>query len=62
MMELLCQSFISLHADETAQGLAEYVLMVAMVSLAATAGMNALASSLNSAFSGIGSIFNKYVS
>jgi Flp pilus assembly pilin Flp len=62
MMDLLCQSLVSLHADESAQGLAEYVLMVALVSLAATAGMNVLASGVNSALSTVGSIFTEYVS
>jgi len=36
--------------------------MVALVSLAATAGMNVLASNVNAAFSSIGGIFVKYVS
>ncbi len=60
-MALLRQSLVALHKDESAQGLAEYVLIVALVSLAATAGMNVLASSVNTALSNIGSVFNEYV-
>jgi pilus assembly protein Flp/PilA len=39
--------------DEEGQDLVEYALLVALIAFAATAGMNHLASSINSAFSSI---------
>ena len=50
-----------LHRDETAQGLVEYLLILALVAFAATAGMGQLASGLNSAFSAIGSLIGAYI-
>jgi pilus assembly protein Flp/PilA len=50
-----------LHRDEAGQGLVEYLLILALVAFAATAGMGALATGLNSAFSAIGSILGLYV-
>ena len=50
-----------LHLDETAQGLVEYLLILALVAFAATAGMSQLASGLNSAFSAIGSLIGAYI-
>ncbi|HEV2133575.1 MAG TPA: Flp family type IVb pilin [Terracidiphilus sp.] len=41
---------------EEGQDLVEYALIVALIALAATAGMDTLASSINSAFSHLGSI------
>jgi pilus assembly protein Flp/PilA len=51
-----------LHRDEEGQGLVEYLLILALVAFAATAGMGALASGLNSAFTEIGVILGQYVS
>jgi pilus assembly protein Flp/PilA len=39
----------------------EYLLILALVAFAATAGMGSLASGLNSAFSTIGSILGNYI-
>jgi pilus assembly protein Flp/PilA len=50
-----------LHKDETGQGLVEYLLVLALVAFAATAGMGSLASFLNQAFSAIGSLLNQYI-
>ena len=50
-----------LHKDEAGQGLVEYLLILALVAFAATAGMGSLASYLNIAFSSIGSLLNKYI-
>jgi len=50
-----------LHRDEEGQGLVEYLLILALVAFAATAGMGSLASGLNSAFSAIGSVLGKYI-
>ena len=55
-------NFLSrLQRDEAGQGLVEYLLILALVAFAATAGMGSLASGLNSAFSAIGSILGKYI-
>jgi pilus assembly protein Flp/PilA len=51
-----------LHSDEEGQGLVEYLLILALVAFAATAGMGSLASYLNLAFSDIGSLLNAYIS
>jgi pilus assembly protein Flp/PilA len=50
-----------LHKDEEGQGLVEYLLILALVAFAATAGMGSLASGLNSAFSMISTILGSYV-
>lgn len=44
-----------LHKDESGQDLIEYALIAALIAFAAIAGMSSLASSLNEAFSKIGS-------
>jgi pilus assembly protein Flp/PilA len=62
MMTLVLNSLVRLHKDEEGQGLVEYLLILALVAFAATAGMGSLASYLNVAFSSVGSILNKYVS
>jgi len=51
----------ALHKDEEGQGLVEYLLILALVAFAATAGMGSLASGLNSAFSMVSSILGSYV-
>jgi pilus assembly protein Flp/PilA len=62
MMNLVLKSLNRLHKDEAGQGLVEYLLIIALVAFAATAGMGQLASGLNSAFSQIGVVLGKYVS
>jgi len=49
------------HRDEEGQGMVEYVLIISLVALAATAGMHTLASAINSAFGKVGSLLNSYV-
>ena len=61
-MKSLLKSFTSLHREESGQGLVEYVLLIALVAFAATAGMSSLASSINSAFAKVGTILGKYIS
>ncbi len=61
MMTLILNILTRLHKDESAQGLVEYLLILALVAFAATAGMNSLAVGLNSAFSTIGSILGLYI-
>jgi len=51
-----------LHRDEEGQGLVEYLLILALVAFAATAGMSTLAGGLNSAFTEIGVILGQYIS
>ena len=50
-----------LHQDESGQGLVEYLLILALVAFAATAGMTTLATGINSAFTAVGSIIGKYI-
>ena len=51
-----------LHNDERGQGLVEYLLIAALVALAATAGMTSAASYINSAFVRIGQKLGGYIS
>jgi pilus assembly protein Flp/PilA len=50
----------SLIEREEGQDLVEYALIVALIALAATAGMTTLADAINSAFSNLGSIMGTY--
>ena len=50
-----------LNKDETGQGLVEYLFIVALIALAATAGMSSAASYINSAFVRIGGKIGGYV-
>jgi pilus assembly protein Flp/PilA len=61
MTNLVMKSLSRLHKDEAGQGLVEYLLILALVAFAATAGMGSLASGLNSAFVQIGVILGKYI-
>ena len=61
-MNFLMKALIQLHRDEEGQGLVEYLLILALVAFAATAGMGSLASYLNQAFSSVGSLLNAYIS
>ncbi len=62
MTTLILNTLSRLHKDEAGQGLVEYLLILALVAFAATAGMTTLASGLNSAFTAIGVILGKYIS
>jgi pilus assembly protein Flp/PilA len=59
-MKSLLKSLTTLHREESGQGLVEYVLVIAVVALAAVAGMSSLAGKINSAFSTVGSILAVY--
>ena len=62
MFNSILNSFARLHREEEGQGVVEYVLLIALVAFAATAGMSVLASSVNSAFSKVGTILKSYIS
>lgn len=61
MTMLVLNTLARLHQNEEGQGLVEYLLILALVAFAATAGMTSLASGLNSAFSQIGIILGSYI-
>jgi len=48
----------NLFLREEGQDLVEYALVVALIALAATAGMNTLATDISAAFTGIGGTLN----
>jgi pilus assembly protein Flp/PilA len=61
MANLILSSLVRLHKDEAGQGLVEYLLILALIAFAATAGMGSLASGLNSAFVAVGSKLGAYI-
>ncbi|MDR3774897.1 MAG: Flp family type IVb pilin [Terracidiphilus sp.] len=54
--------FQNLANREEGQDLVEYALVVALIAFGATAGMQALATGLNSAFEGISATLGSYIS
>jgi Flp pilus assembly pilin Flp len=55
-------NFLSrLQHDEAGQGLVEYVMIFGIVAFGTTAGMGSLASTINSTFVVISTIFGKYI-
>ena len=48
--------------EDHGQDLIEYALVVALIALAATVGMNTVASDINTAFTNIGNKLTKYTS
>ena len=52
---------IQILKDESGQDLIEYALVVALIALAATAGMSSVAANINNAFSKIGAKLTTYV-
>ncbi len=54
--------FQNLANREEGQDLVEYALVVALIAFGATAGMQALATGLNSAFQGISTTLGSYIS
>ena len=61
MINLVLASLSRLQKDEAGQGLVEYLLILALVAFAATAGMKNLATGLNSAFTQISAILGQYI-
>ena len=65
MKEKLTLRYLQLRnliSDEQGQDLIEYALVVALIALAATAGMNTVAKDINIAFSNIGTKLTTYTS
>ena len=59
---LRCIQLRNLISDEQGQDLIEYALVVALIALAATAGMQTVANDINLAFSNIGTKLTSYTS
>ncbi|MGA7258004.1 MAG: Flp family type IVb pilin [Terracidiphilus sp.] len=57
MLKLYVKAQNLLSSDE-GQDLVEYALVIALIALAATAGMNALASDISAAFTTVGTTIN----
>jgi pilus assembly protein Flp/PilA len=62
MIKPVANILIRLHNDEAGQGIVEYMLIIALVAFAATAGMSSLASGVNSAMTKIASVLGVYIS
>jgi pilus assembly protein Flp/PilA len=62
MINQLENALIRLRKDEAGQGIVEYMLIIALVAFAATAGMSSLASGVNSAMTKIASVLGVYIS
>lgn len=58
-LQSLTNEFIN---DQSGQDLIEYALVVALIALAATAGMTSVASQINNAFTHVGSHLASYTS
>jgi pilus assembly protein Flp/PilA len=58
---ILGQALADLHKEEDGQDLVEYALVVALIALAATAGMAAVATVVNSGFTKVASILGQYI-
>ena len=61
MTNVILTLLVHLRNDEAGQGLIEYVLVIALVAFAATAGMSSLASGVNSAFVALSTILGSYI-
>ena len=56
------QKLKELIADERGQDLIEYALVASLIALAATAGMTSVATSVSTAFTGVGTKLSTYTS
>ena len=57
-MKPIMAFMVRFHRDESGQGLIEYVLILALIALAAVTAMQTLASDVNNAFSKVASMLN----
>ena len=62
MKNLFTKLYVQFVNDESGQDLIEYALVVALIALAATAGMQSVATDINQAFTNIGSKLVTYTS
>jgi pilus assembly protein Flp/PilA len=60
MIEVATITLQRFLAEQDGQDLVEYALVVALIAFAATAGMSSLATSINTAFSAIGTNLTNY--
>jgi pilus assembly protein Flp/PilA len=60
MMSNIRETLVRLHREDSGQDLIEYALIAALIALAATAGMGAVAKAINEAFSSIGAKLKDY--
>ena len=60
MTKWLKDVLVELRREESGQDLIEYALIAALIALAATVGMGAVANAINQAFSSIGSKVSTY--
>ena len=61
MKDMLLKLYVkgqNLLSSDEGQDLVEYALVIALIALAATAGMNTLASDISSAFTQVGTTIN----
>ena len=61
ILQALMLHLARLMHDESGQGLVEYLLILALVAFGAVAGMDSLATGLNSAFAQISTILGEYI-
>jgi pilus assembly protein Flp/PilA len=63
MSNILTKLYVKLQIlkDESGQDLIEYALVVALIALAATAGMSSVAANINTAFDKIGNKLTTYI-
>lgn len=61
-LQLLYLTLQDLVTRKEGQDMVEYALTVALIAFGATAGMNSLATGINTAFSGISATLGSYVS
>ena len=54
------KTLMRFHNDEQGQDLIEYALVVAIIALAATAGMSTVAGDINNGFTSIGTMITSY--
>ena len=64
MKDLLLKTYVKaqIFREDHGQDLIEYALVVALIALAATIGMKAVASNINTAFTSIGTKLTTYTS
>lgn len=64
MRDLVLKLYIKMQnlREENGQDLIEYALIAALIALAATAGMTALAGKINTAFTSVGTKLSYYTS